>query len=100
MRAARFHGPGMPVVVEEFQDPTPGPQDVVIRVEACGICASDLHFIDGDIPLPVPPPLTLGHEAAGSIEAVGRDVPGWRVGSRVAMAAGKACLECRTCAAG
>jgi D-arabinose 1-dehydrogenase-like Zn-dependent alcohol dehydrogenase len=100
MRAARFHGPGQPVVVEDVPDPTPGPQEVVVRVEACGICASDLHFIDGDIALPVAPPLTLGHEAAGVIEAVGRDVPVWRDGARVAMAAGKGCLECRACAAG
>lgn len=100
MRAARFHAPGQPVVVEDVPDPSPGPGEVVVRVEACGICASDLHFIDGDIPLPVSPPVTLGHEAAGAVVAVGRDVPMWTEGSRVAMAAGKACLRCRTCAAG
>ena len=100
MRAARFHGPGLPVTIEDVPDPSPGPGDVVVRIEACGICASDLHFLDGEIPLPVPPPLTLGHEPSGVVEAVGADVPVWRPGARVAMAAGKACLECRACASG
>ncbi|HXJ65824.1 MAG TPA: zinc-binding dehydrogenase [Actinomycetota bacterium] len=100
MRAARFTGPGLPISVEEVPDPEPGPSDVVVRVEACGICASDLHFLHGEIPLPVVPPLTLGHEPSGVVEAVGPEVPVWQPGDRVSVAAGKACLRCRNCAAG
>jgi D-arabinose 1-dehydrogenase-like Zn-dependent alcohol dehydrogenase len=73
---------------------------VVVRVEACGICASDLHFIHGEIPLPASPPLTLGHEASGTIASVGPGVPGWREGQRVSLLAGKVCMACDRCAAG
>jgi D-arabinose 1-dehydrogenase-like Zn-dependent alcohol dehydrogenase len=87
------------VEVVEVPDPTPGPGEVVVRVEACGICASDLHFIEGEMPLPVPPPVTMGHEASGVISAVGTAVPMWREGDRVAMLAGKGCHQCERCAA-
>ncbi len=100
MRAARFTGPGQPLSVEEVPDPTPGPSDVVVRVEACGICASDLHFLHGEIPLPVVPPITLGHEPSGVVEAAGAEVPVWKAGDRVSIAAGKACMRCRSCATG
>ena len=100
MRVARFVGPGVPIELQEVPDPAPGPNEVVVRVEACGICASDLHFIHGEMPLPVPPPLTMGHEASGTIAAVGTEVPGWREGDRVAVMGGKPCLQCRNCVAG
>ena len=90
MRAARFGGPGLPLTVEDVPDPVPGPSDVVVRVEACGICASDLHFLHGEIPLPAVPPLTLGHEPSGVVEAIGDEGPVWRPGDRVSVAAGKA----------
>ena len=100
MRAARFTGPGQPLSIEDVPDPSPGPADVVVSVEACGICASDLHFLHGEIPLPVVPPITLGHEPSGVVEAVGAEVPVWQPGDRVSVAAGKACLRCRNCANG
>jgi D-arabinose 1-dehydrogenase-like Zn-dependent alcohol dehydrogenase len=98
--AARFHAPNRPLELEEVPDPTPGPLDVVVRVEACGICASDLHFVHGEMPLPVAPPVTMGHEASGTIAAVGSEVSGWREGDRVAVSAGKGCGVCDRCAAG
>ena len=100
MRAVRFHGLGQPLSVEEVPDPSPGPHEAVVRVEACGVCASDLHFIHGELPLPVPTPLTLGHEPSGVIAAVGTEVPVWREGARVAMFAGRSCMQCDSCAAG
>lgn len=100
MKAARFIAPGQDIVIEKVPDPAPGPSDVVVRVEACGICASDLHFIHGEIPLPAPAPLTLGHEASGTVAAVGSDVPVWTVGSRVSVMGGKVCMTCHRCAAG
>ena len=71
-----------------------------MRVEACGICASDLHFIHGEMPAPAPLPLTMGHEASGVIAAVGSDVPVWREGDRVSLLAGKVCMACDRCAVG
>jgi threonine dehydrogenase-like Zn-dependent dehydrogenase len=100
MKAVRFLGPGQPVAVQDVPDPVPGPTDVVVRVEACGICASDLHLIHGEMPPVVPPPLTMGHEPAGVVAAVGSDVPVWREGDRVSVSAGKACLACPSCASG
>ena len=72
----------------------------MVRVEACGICASDLHFIHGEMPLPVAPPITMGHEASGVVAAVGRDVPGWQEGARVSVMGGKACMRCSNCVSG
>ncbi len=86
--------------VEAIPDPVPGPGEVVVKVAACGICASDLHFIHGEMPLPAPTPLTMGHEPSGTIAAVGPDVPVWREGDPVSLHAGKVCMACARCAAG
>ena len=94
-------GAGRPIELQDVPDPVPGPMDAVVRVEACGICASDLHFIHGEMPLPVAPPVTMGHEASGVIEAVGAEVPaGWRAGQRVSLMAGKVCMACSSCRVG
>ncbi|HYT29471.1 MAG TPA: alcohol dehydrogenase catalytic domain-containing protein, partial [Actinomycetota bacterium] len=101
MKAARFVATGRPVSVEDVPEPAPGPLDVVVRVEACGVCASDLHFIQGEVPLPAPAPLTLGHEASGVIEDVGAEVPpGWAIGDRVSVMGGKVCMACPRCVTG
>lgn len=100
MRAARFVGAGQPLSLDTLPDPSPGPLDVVVRVEACGICASDLHLIHGEMPPIAPLPLTMGHEASGVIEAVGSEVPSWRPGDRVSIMGGKVCGACPRCASG
>jgi 2-desacetyl-2-hydroxyethyl bacteriochlorophyllide A dehydrogenase len=100
MRAVRFTGVGKPLEVVDVRDPEPGPADVVVKVAACGICASDLHMMDGSLPVRTPPPVTPGHETAGVISAVGSGVHGWSVGDRVAIAAGKPDGECPACRAG
>jgi 2-desacetyl-2-hydroxyethyl bacteriochlorophyllide A dehydrogenase len=100
VRAARFVGPGQAIEIQDLPEPSPGPQDVVVKVEACGICASDLHFIRGEMPLPVAPPLTMGHEASGVVAAVGSDVQTIREGARVSVMGGKVCLRCPSCTAG
>ncbi|MFN8546212.1 MAG: zinc-binding dehydrogenase [Candidatus Binatia bacterium] len=99
MRAARFHGAGIGVRIEEVPYPVPGPDEVVVRVAACGICGSDLHFLDG-MPVPGGLPITLGHEPAGVVEAVGAGVRGWEPGDRVAVHLGIGCGACRVCASG
>ena len=98
MRAARLSGPGTPVRFEEVPYPEPGPDEVVVRVAACGVCGSDLHFLE-DMPL-LTSPITLGHEPAGTIESMGAGVKDWRVGDRVALHVGAGCGSCPACASG
>src|SRR5205823_10401051 len=100
MRAARFVGPDQPIQIQHVDDPVPGRGEVLVRVEACGICASDLHLILGEMPSVAPLPLTMGHEASGVIGAVGREVPSWAPGDRVSVMGGKACGACPRCATG
>ena len=99
MRAARFDRASGNLAVKDVPVPEPAPGEVLVRVKACGICLSDVHLIDGSLPAPLPE-VTLGHEAAGVIEAVGRGVPGWQPGQRVVMAGGRACWRCRNCIRG
>ncbi len=99
MLAARFHGGPDGLRVEEVPVPDPGPGEVLVEVAACGLCGSDAHFLDG-MPVPAPLPLTLGHEPAGTIAALGEGVKGWAVGDRVAVGIGPGCGACRTCRLG
>jgi len=100
MRAVRFIGIGKPLEVLDLPDPTPGPDEVVVKVAACGICASDLHMMDGTLPVRTPPPVTPGHEASGVISELGSSVSGWALGDRVVMYAGKPCGQCVACRSG
>lgn len=99
MRAARFDQTTRSLTVEDVAVPEPAPHEVLVRVQACGVCLSDVHLIDGSLPgtLDV---VTPGHEPAGVIERVGSAVPYWQPGQRVLMAAGRTCMTCRHCAAG
>lgn len=99
MRAARFDQAARRLEVAEVPVPEPAPHEVLVRVQACGICLSDVHLIDGSLPGPLPV-VTPGHEAAGVIEAVGDQVPAWQPGQRVVMAGGRPCLACANCAGG
>lgn len=99
MRAARFHGLGTEIKIEEVPHPAPGPGDVVVRVAACGICGSDVHFLEG-MPVPGGLPITLGHEPAGIVETIGAGVRDWQAGDRVALHLGAGCGTCRVCASG
>ncbi len=99
MKAARFHAPGEPLKIEELPDPQPGRSQVVVNVEACGICGSDVHFWEGHAPV-ARTPITLGHEPAGTIEEVGEDVDGIEPGQRVVVRAGSSCRRCAACRAG
>ena len=95
MRALRFHGPD-DLRLEDVPAPTARPGEVVLGVEACGVCGSDLHFLDGSART-AHVPITLGHEITA---AVARDAPGWEAGTPVLVAAGSHCGECRRCAEG
>jgi 6-hydroxycyclohex-1-ene-1-carbonyl-CoA dehydrogenase len=100
MRAAVFHGAGQPLTLEEVALPEPGPDDIVVRVAACGVCHTDLHYIDHGTPTFKAPPLILGHEVAGTVHAVGRDVERFETGARVLLPAVLPCGTCRMCRTG
>ncbi|MFA5890695.1 MAG: zinc-binding dehydrogenase [Actinomycetota bacterium] len=97
MKAVRFVGVGKPLEVQDVPIPEPGPGDVLVKVAACGICASDLHMFDGSLPTRTPPPVTPGHEAAGVVARAGDGVTAWKPGDRVAIYAGKSCGVCLSC---
>lgn len=89
--------------VEPVDVPVPGPGQVRIRVAAAGICLSDVHLIDGSLrPMFLKgDTVTLGHEVAGTVDALGAGVPSrWKVGQRVLLHAGEVCGLCRHCTSG
>ncbi|GMA86863.1 hypothetical protein GCM10025868_21130 [Angustibacter aerolatus] len=75
----------------------PGPTDVVVQVAAAGVCGTDLHFLSGELDLPFP--FTPGHEVAGEVVAVGREVRTHVVGDRVAVDPALPCHVCAACRA-
>lgn len=99
MTAARFHAVGEPLRVEEVPRPEPGAGEVLVRVEAAGVCGTELHFVDGLL-TPAGTPMTLGHEVAGVVEEVGSHVEGFRGGERVAVQYFHPCGTCRFCRGG
>jgi S-(hydroxymethyl)glutathione dehydrogenase/alcohol dehydrogenase len=89
---------GRPQVVERIRVRDPGPGEVLVRLHAAGVCHSDVGQADGDWPFPLP--AVLGHEGAGIVEAIGPDVVGVSVGSRVLLSSAPGCGACRHCAVG
>ena len=88
MKAAVLRELGKPLSMEDVPTPVPGPGQVLIRTEACGVCHSDLHLANGDWDLLrsiTKLPLILGHEVAGTISALGEGVTGLRVGDRAGV---------------
>jgi L-iditol 2-dehydrogenase len=79
--------------------PTPGPHEVLVQVAACGICGSDVHGYDGSTGRRIPP-LVMGHEAAGTIAAVGSEVSGFAEGDRVTFDSTVYCGMCEFCGKG
>ena len=79
--------------------PEPGPDEVLIRVAACGICGSDVHGFDGSTGRRIPP-IVMGHEAAGTIAAAGAEVSGFQVGDRVTFDSTLYCGQCFFCRRG
>ena len=85
MRAAVFREMSKPLVVETVTDPEPGPNDIVLKVRNCGICGSDLHMTEPTSIMPLAQGSVMGHEFAGEVVAVGRNVTHlWKSGDRVA----------------
>lgn len=97
MRAVRFGGVG-DLALAEVPKPSPGPDDLLIRVEACGICGTDRHILHGEFA--ANPPVTLGHEFCGIVEAVGANVSGFAPGERVTGDPNISCGRCAACREG
>ncbi|HEY7465933.1 MAG TPA: zinc-dependent alcohol dehydrogenase family protein [Dehalococcoidia bacterium] len=104
MRAMVLSSPGaldsLPLQAEDVAKPRPGPDELLLRVEACAVCRTDLQIVEGDLAarrLPIVP----GHQVAGVVEALGSEVSGWSVGDRagVGWLAG-ACGACKFCLSG
>src|ERR1700678_1060773 len=91
-------GKGRPVELLPIVVPAPGPDDVVVKLQACGVCHTDLHYRDGGINDDFP--FLLGHEAAGFVESVGPDVSSVAPGDFVVLNWRAVCGECRSCRRG
>jgi len=101
MKAAVVTAFGAPLQVEEVSVPQPGPGQILVRMEASGLCHTDIHAARGDWPVKPTPPFIPGHEGIGVFEAMGPGVTGRHVGQRVSIAwLCSACGHCRYCNTG
>lgn len=100
MRAMVLEEPGQPLVAMDVPVPEPGPDQVLIRVHACGVCRTDLHIVDGELAEPKLP-LILGHQIVGTVVRVGESVAGFEVGDRAGVPwLGHTDNTCRYCQRG
>ena len=97
-RAGLFRAVGEPLEVVELDLAEPGPNDVVVRMAAVGICGTDLHQVKGEWQRPTP--MVLGHEGAGIVEHVGDEVDSVFVGDEVVLSWAPSCGHCADCARG
>src|ERR1700754_1983168 len=98
MKAAVLHEVNKPLVIEDVSLPKPGPREVLIRTSVAGLCHSDLHFMEGLYPHPLP--AVLGHESAGVVEQVGSDVTYVKPGDHVVTCLSVFCGTCDNCSTG
>jgi propanol-preferring alcohol dehydrogenase len=101
MRAAVVTAFKHPLALQEWAVPTPGPRQILVRTEACGVCHTDLHAANGDWPLKPRPPFIPGHEAIGIVVALGAGVTNVKEGDRVGVPwLYSACGHCEYCLSG
>jgi propanol-preferring alcohol dehydrogenase len=97
MRAMVLEGAGLALAARELDRPEPGPGEILVRVEACAVCRTDLHVVDGELAEPKLP-LVLGHEIAGTVAALGAGVTRFALGDRIGVPwLGWTCGQCRFC---
>jgi propanol-preferring alcohol dehydrogenase len=97
MKAMVLEGAGLPLRLRELPDRVPGEDQLRVRVEACGVCRTDLHLLDGELPA-IPYPVIPGHEIVGIVDAVGENVGDFRIGDRVGIPwLGRTCGVCPFC---
>jgi len=101
VRAFRLPGWGLAPVLADVDEPAPGEEEILVRVEAAGLCHSDLHLLAAKPDdLPFPTPFTLGHEIAGRVAATGPAVSGMTTGDRVVVYGPWGCGQCQRCSVG
>jgi alcohol dehydrogenase, propanol-preferring len=101
MKAAVVHAFGKPLTIEEVDVPPPGAHEVLVKIEACGVCHTDLHAAEGDWPVKPTVPFIPGHEGVGHVAAVGADVGHVKEGDRVGIPwLYLACGHCEHCLGG
>lgn len=101
MKAAVVREFGKPLVIEDMAIPVVGPGQILVKIEACGVCHTDLHAADGDWPVKPSPPFIPGHEGVGVVAALGAGVKGVKEGDRVGVPwLHTACGYCRHCIGG
>ena len=98
MKAAVLREVRTPLQIENVQINKPGPHEVLVRTAAAGVCHSDLHFIEGSYPYPLP--AVLGHESAGVVEQIGSEVRTVKVGDHVITCLSAYCGHCESCLTG
>ena len=97
MHAMVLPAQGAPLILEERPDPVPGTGEIRVRVEACAVCRTDLHVIDGELPH-IRHPIVPGHEIVGIVEVLGPSAGTWQIGQRVGIPwLGKSCGYCEYC---
>ena len=96
MKAAVLYEPKTPLVIEELELDEPGPGEVLVKLIASGVCHSDWHVVKGEW-THIPLPSVLGHEGAGVVEAVGRDVAHVQAGDHVVLSWRASCGLCEMC---
>lgn len=100
MKAAVFREAGKPLAVDEVPTPQPGPGDALVRVAGCGMCHTDLHYLDHGVKPFKTPPLILGHEIAGTVAGIGPGGAERQVGDRVLIPSVYGCGRCEFCRRG
>ena len=97
MKSAKLHDPNS-VEISEQEQPEPTDDELLVEINACGVCTTDLHMYTGG--LTVDYPMTPGHESAGEVVAVGDNVDGYKAGDRIAINPSIPCHECSACKSG
>ncbi len=100
MKAAVFHKPNEPLKIEEVETPKIFFHEILVKVAACGVCNTDLHYIDHGVPTFKQPPMILGHEASGIVQDVGAQVKDFKAGDSVLIPPVFSCGHCYNCRMG
>jgi 6-hydroxycyclohex-1-ene-1-carbonyl-CoA dehydrogenase len=100
MKAAVFHEPKQPLKIEDVETPKIESHEILVKIAACGVCNTDMHYIDHGVPTFKKPPMILGHEPSGIVEEAGAGVKNFKVGDRVLIPPVFSCGYCANCRLG
>lgn len=100
MKAAVFYQAHQPLGIEEVEKPQIKGEEILVKVAACGVCHTDLHYIDHGVPTFKKPPVILGHEPSGVVAEIGEKVTNFKVGDKVLLPAVLTCGKCEFCRTG